>query len=101
MIGLKMDKKITPETKITDAGFNCRARNILAILGVETLRDISRVNKDTLSAVGNCGKKTVDEIRRVAGEAGVMMGLTEKEALKMFGIFGLSGGYCPPTHDRP
>ena len=68
-----IEKKLN--TSIYDLGLSTRALYALMYLGCETLRDIIRHRPEDFNKLRNCGKKTVDEIVRLAKKEGFEMGL--------------------------
>jgi len=47
----------------TELQYNCRAKKILAKLGVKTIRDITKLTAKELAETRNCGETTIIEIR--------------------------------------
>lgn len=71
------------QTEIKDVALSRRTRNVLTILGVEVFRQIPTLNVHDLWLTPNCGKKTINEIKRFLKDINLSLEMTDSEVLEV------------------
>lgn len=71
------------QTEIKDVALSRRTRNVLTILGVEVFRQIPTLNVHDLWLTPNCGKKTINEIKKFLKDINLSLEMTDSEVLEV------------------